>query len=328
MKTPDQEVLETLHKWILNNTPCVLITVAQTWGSSPRAVGSIMCISVNGENEGSVSGGCVEEDLIDFIKRFDFTQKKPVRRFYGVDPSQARKFGLPCGGKLELIIENVTRSREIGEIISALINRKTIQRKLNLVTGGIELYEGQKDLSFYCDDNYVIKTFGPAWQMIIIGAGHLSKHLAAMTIPLGYDVIVCDPRIEHTDAWKIEYTRVDSRMPDDVVADLSDEFTAIIALTHDPKLDDMALMQALDSKAFYVGALGSKLNSQKRLQRLASLGVSPTGLSRLHGPVGLPIGSHTPPEIAISILAQVIACRNGVSLINKMSEQSENGVSV
>ena len=151
--------------------------------------------------------------------------------------------------------------------------------------------------------------------MLVIGAGQLSKYLAQIAVGLDYQVTVCDPRVEYTDTWDIPGVTLVKTMPDDTVIEMKlDERCAVVALTHDPKLDDLALMEALKSPAFYVGALGSRANNAKRRKRLEEFDLTREQIGRLHGPIGLYIGSRTPPEIAISILAEITAVKNGVAL--------------
>jgi xanthine dehydrogenase accessory factor len=160
--------------------------------------------------------------------------------------------------------------------------------------------------------------FGPRWRLLVIGAGQLSRALAEMALALDFEVIVCDPREEYAATWEVANTRFVSEMPDDVVTALQlDPHSAVVAVTHDPKLDDLALLEALKSPAFYVGALGSRGNTAKRRERLKLFDLSEEEIARLHGPVGLHIGARTPAEIAIAILAEVIAVRNGVTLTQK-----------
>ncbi|WP_348984542.1 XdhC family protein [Pseudomonas sp. MWU349] len=160
--------------------------------------------------------------------------------------------------------------------------------------------------------------YGPRWRLLLIGAGQLSRYVAQMARLLDFEVLICDPRQEFVHGWEGQDGRFVAGMPDDAVLSIKpDERTAVVALTHDPRLDDMALLTALDSRAFYVGALGSRANSQKRRDNLALLGLSAQAIERLHGPVGLPIGSHTPAEIALSLLAEIVALKNGVEPLQK-----------
>jgi xanthine dehydrogenase accessory factor len=160
--------------------------------------------------------------------------------------------------------------------------------------------------------------YGPRWRLLLIGAGQLSRYVAEMARLLDFEVLICDPRSEFVYGWEEQHGRFVSGMPDEAVLNIqTDERTAIVALTHDPRLDDMALLTALDSRAFYVGALGSRVNSQKRRENLAQLGLSQPAIDRLHGPIGLHIGSHNPAEIALSLMAEIVAVKNGVELKQK-----------
>jgi xanthine dehydrogenase accessory factor len=156
---------------------------------------------------------------------------------------------------------------------------------------------------------------GPRYRMLVIGASQLSKYLAQIAIGLDYQVTICDPRSEYAETWDVPGATLVTAMPDDAVQAMHlDERCAVVALTHDPKLDDMALMEALKSRAFYVGALGSRANNARRRERLLAMELDAEEIARLHGPIGLYIGSRTPPEIAISILAEITAVKNGVAL--------------
>jgi len=165
--------------------------------------------------------------------------------------------------------------------------------------------------------------FGPRWRLLIIGAGQLSRVLAQMALALDFEVICCDPREEYHLTWDVPGTTFSKAMPDDLVLELQlDPHSAVVAVTHDPKLDDMVLLEALKSPAFYIGALGSRVNTAKRRERLALFDLSEQEIDRLHGPIGLHLGSRTPAEIAVAILAEVIAVRNGVSLTQKKEGSS------
>ncbi|MHB1236781.1 MAG: XdhC family protein, partial [Gallionella sp.] len=188
---------------------------------------------------------------------------------------------------------------------------RLVRRTLHLDTlrVGLEVAGPGEKISF--DGAMLTTVHGPRWRMLIIGAGQTSAYLARMAQALDYQVIVCDPRAEMRATWDVPDTTLTGEMPDDAVIALqADSATVIIALTHDPKLDDMALLEALKSPAFYVGALGSMANNAKRRERLKIFDLTPEEIDRLHGPVGLDIGSRTPPEIAVSILAHLISIRN------------------
>lgn len=266
---------------------------------------------------GSVSGGCVEDDIVERVRSGEF--KRPTVLNYGITKEQSQRMGLPCGGIIELVLEPLTHVDSVKPAVTALEQRQLIARQLNLVSGQVIWQTAEMGQTLHYDGQQLTCVYGPIWRLLIIGAGQISRYLSEFALALNYQVIVCDPRQEYTTTWQVENTQLDHRMPDDAVkAFIQDKRTAVVALTHDPKLDDMALLEALNSQVFYVGALGSKVNNEKRRERLTSLGISKSALTRLQAPIGLPIGSHTPPEIAIAILAEMTAVQNGVQKISKM----------
>lgn len=315
METADHEVLRTAVEWLAAGEPVYLATVAKTFGSSPRPAGSLAVLRADGRFAGSVSGGCMEDDLVARLHAGRLPEKFPAIVTYGVTHDEAQRFGLPCGGKLELVLERLDSAAGLREIIETIDRRGLVTRRVCLDTGEASLHPSADGEEFFYDGRNLRKPFGPGWRLLLIGAGQLSRFVAQMGLALDYEVIVCDPREEIAGLWQVEGARLDSGMPDDAVRALADERCAVLALTHDPKLDDMALMEALAGPAFYVGALGSHVNNDKRRARLATLGVARENLARLHGPVGLPIGSKTPAEIAVAALAGVTAARHGVALV-------------
>jgi len=315
MESADREVLTAASQWLEQGHRVYLATVVRTWGSSPRPVGSLMAVCDDARFAGSVSGGCVEDDLAARLAARVLSAAPPRLESYGVTAEQTHRFGLPCGGRLDLVVEAVTSAGPLRAILRRMDARELIARRLCLSTGEASLHPARRDQAFVFDGDNVTRVFGPAWRLLLIGAGQLSRHVAEMALALDYHVIVCDPREEYAAAWRVAAAELDTRMPDEAVRDcVGDARSAVIALTHDPKLDDMALMEALQLTPFYVGALGSKANNAKRRARLKSLGVPESALARLHGPVGLPIGSRTPAEIAVAILAELTAVRHGIHL--------------
>jgi xanthine dehydrogenase accessory factor len=307
----DQEVLQTTYEWLQHGHEVALVTVLKTWGSSPRPPGSLMVMRRDGIHTGSVSGGCVEEDLVQRFRDQQLSDNYPTQVDYGVNRADATRFGLPCGGRLELLIEKINDIKQIQHILDILQQNELMARRVDLQTGQVTLEAADAEQDFEYSNLYVRKVLGPQWHMLLIGAGHLSHYVSQMALMLGYRVIVCDPREEYTQNWQVEGTELTTLMPDDAVRQYAQQPRSIVvALTHDPKLDDMALYEALDSPAFYVGAIGSKRNCELRRQRLRELGLSSEQLQRLHAPVGIPIGSHTPAEIAVSILAEITQQRN------------------
>jgi xanthine dehydrogenase accessory factor len=262
---------------------------------------------------GSVSGGCVEDDLAARL-RANFPSRCEVVK-YGVTAEEARRFGLPCGGTLQLVVEPLAGVESLQPALAALERGELVARRVQLADGAVSFQAATPEELLCFDGAMLMQIFGPRWRLLIIGAGQVSLYLASMAQTLDYRVLICDPREEYVREWTVAGAELLSGMPDDVVRALvPDRRTAIVALTHDPKLDDMALMEALKTGAFYVGALGSAATTARRRERLASLEVTPEEAARLHGPVGLPIGSRTPPEIAISILAELTALRHGIVL--------------
>jgi len=307
----DREILETAVNWIGQGFSPLLVTVVRTWGSSPRPVGSLMLMREDGLHTGSVSGGCVEEDLVSRYLSQQLSDSFPSMIDYGINRQEASRLGLPCGGRLELLIEQLHSVTALQVLLDTLQSRQLVSRQVCLSTGEVSLNPTSAAEDFSYTQDAVKKVFGPRWQLLLIGAGHLSQYVAQIALMLDYRVIVCDPRQACGELWSVEGAELLRVMPDDAVrAYASHPRSVVVALTHDPKLDDMALLEALNSEAFYVGALGSKRNSELRRERLEGLGMTEQRLQRLHAPVGLAIGSRTPAEIAVSIMAEVTSRRN------------------
>ncbi|MFW6166230.1 MAG: XdhC family protein, partial [Ralstonia sp.] len=296
----------------------LLVTVVKTWGSSPRPEGAMPALRDDGVVVGSVSGGCIEDDLIDRVRREGLQQIKPEAVKYGISAEEAHRFGLPCGGTLQLVLEPLTAASGLDDVralLHAVEAGQLVARTLDMATGATLLEHANVTDGLQFDEQRLVTIHGPRYRMLVIGAGQLSRYLCQIAVGLDYQVTVCDPREEYSEEWELPGVRMVRTMPDDTVAAMKlDERSAVIALTHDPKLDDLALMEALKTPAFYVGALGSRRNNQNRRERLKEFDLTEAELARLHGPVGIYIGSRTPPEIAISILAEVTAAKNGVSL--------------
>ncbi len=347
MESLDLRVLNDVLAWRRSGHAVTLVTVVETWGSAPRPPGALLAVRDDGRVSGSVSGGCIEDDLIARTKEaFQVSvasnrQKipsntplavvfiadtaintiakaavKPAMIAYGVTKDEAARFGLPCGGTLRLVQEPVHDVAWIEQVLTRTTAHQLVARTLDLSTGLVTLSDAMRDQAMVFDGLTLTTLFGPKWRLLLIGAGQLSQAVAQMAALLDFEVFVCDPRDEYAfDPSLVGATRI-AGMPDDVVRDMvPDAHTAIVALTHDSKLDDMALMEALQSDAFYVGALGSKRNQASRKERmLEHFGMAPEQLARLHGPVGLNISAKTPAEIAVSIIAQIIAVKNTTAL--------------
>ncbi len=315
MHDTDQQVLEAVRRWAAEGHRFALVTVARTWGSAPRPPGSWMALRDDGQVQGSVSGGCIEADLIERITNGGFDAQLPFLLTYGVTQEEALRFGLPCGGTMELVVEPAPRIGDLDDLAARLGQGQLALRSVAIGSAGSIIDSGSATDAVQWDGVTLSTPHGPAWRLVIIGAVQVSSYLAQMAQALGYQVIVCDPRVEYTASWSVPGTTLLTDMPDDAVLALNlDPHSAVVALTHDPKLDDMVLLEALKSPAFYVGALGSYVNSERRRERLLQhFDLSQEEVDRLHGPVGLPIGSRTPPEIAVAILAEMIAVRHARS---------------
>jgi len=344
MDNLDVMVLRSLRDWRKSGHRALLATVVRTWGSSPRPVGSIMALCDSGSVVGSVSGGCIEDDLIDrFTKAYanaarvgssdtatskgtasaDLSQipsGPPQHVKYGITADEAHRFGLPCGGTLELLLEFDPVPAQLEELVQRLEKGELVQRVTLLATGESHLQATTSPQDLQIDAEKLVNTFGPEYRMLLIGAGQMTEYLATMAIFNGFAVTVCDPREEYRGAWSVAGVALSSEMPDDVVrAFAADRRSCVIALTHDPKLDDLALLEALESDAFYIGAIGSRRNNTARHHRMKEhFAQTDESLVRLRGPIGIYIGSKTPAEIAVSIMAEVLAVKNAVPLPRDM----------
>ncbi len=325
MENLDVTVLRALRDWRLAGKPALLVTVVRTWGSSPRPVGSIMALCADGSVMGSVSGGCIEDDLIaryahaagaDALPR----SGPPQFAKYGVTADEAFRFGLPCGGTLELLLEYDPDAVQLAKLVQLLESGQLVERIVQLSDGAVTLTSAAAPTELALTDKQLINTFGPEYRMLLIGAGQLTEYLATMALFNGFAVTVCDPREEYRGAWSVAAAKVVSDMPDDVVlAFKPDRRSCVVALTHDPKLDDLALLEAIKTDAFYVGAIGSRRNNQARHERMIEhFGETEESLARLRGPIGIFIGSKTPAEIAVSVMAEILAVKNGAPLPRDM----------
>ena len=316
MDSQDLQVLAAVRRWRMEGHRVALVTVARTWGSAPRPAGAWMALRDDGRVQGSVSGGCIEDDMIARMLDGRIGGQQPFVLTYGVTREEANRFGLPCGGTLELVVEPAPDHALLADLAARLEGGQLVRREIDLADGRVRIFDACRGEALYWDGQRLATVHGPHWRLLIIGAGQISRYLASMAQALDYAVTVCDPREEYSVEWDVPGATLVAGMPDDVVMAMApDPHSAIVALTHDPKLDDMALLEALKSPAFYVGALGSRANNTARKARLLEyFDLSQDEVGRLHGPVGLHIGSRTPPEIAVSILAEMTAVKNGVSV--------------
>jgi xanthine dehydrogenase accessory factor len=317
MDSLDLHVLAQARDWYREGRRVWIVTVIETWGSAPRAPGALLALRDDGLVVGSVSGGCVEDDLIDRVRHGERVGG-PSLITYGVTKEEAARFGLPCGGNLRLVQEPVTDVAWIDDILERTARHELVARRLVLATGEIVVEPAVRGETFSFDGAVARGVFGPRWRMLLIGAGQLSRILAQMALALDFEVLCCDPREEYHLTWDVPGTQFTREMPDDVVQRIQlDPHSAVVAVTHDPKLDDLVLLEALKSPAFYIGALGSRGNTAKRVERLRLFDLSEAEIGRLHGPIGLDIGGRSPAEIAVAILAEIVAVRHGVPLLQK-----------
>jgi xanthine dehydrogenase accessory factor len=313
----DITVLEQVRSWRSKKLEVILVTVAHTWGSSPRPVGSMLAWCANGQFVGSVSGGCIEEDLID-----EFSRELPTRvtvKSYGVSTEKAASRGLPCGGRLEVVVEPLTQEDDSALFLDAVATRQRLKRSLNVKTGVVAIDKAAPDERTRMAGDVFHVIFEADWRLLIIGAGELSQFVNQFALALGFTTSVCDPRENYHESWPQAETAVSKEMPDDFisVADC-DPQTAVVALTHDPKIDDLAILEALNTSAFYVGALGSKRTNLARRTRLAEhFDVSEEKLAFMRGPIGIDLNTRSAAEIALSVVTEIIARRNGVALISQ-----------
>jgi xanthine dehydrogenase accessory factor len=313
MDSVDIEVLRSAEAWRKTGHRVTLGTIVKTWGSAPRPVGAVVAIRDDGQVVGSVSGGCVEDDLIEKVRARAVAADRPQLMTYGVTNEDATRWGLPCGGTLEVVLEPVAEHSGLGRMLEVISRQQLVRRRLAMDSGQVTMEPGRWSDVLEFDGKVLSTVHGPRWRLVLIGAGQLTHYLAEMAKMLDYHVTVVEPREEYAGGWDVAGVALDRGMPDDVIREMNlDGHSAVVALTHDPKLDDMALLEALKSAAFYVGAIGSKKNNDSRRTRLREFDLSAAEIERLRGPVGLYIGSKTPPEIAVAILAEMTAVRHGV----------------
>jgi xanthine dehydrogenase accessory factor len=313
MQSLDLDVLERARDWKRAGRRVWLLTVAQTFGASPRPPGALAAIRDDGILVGSVSGGCIEDDLV--ARREEYVGRAPRFAAYGLTAEEARRFGLPCGGELEVIIEAEPDVAQVEALLDEVARGRIVARHVDLASGEWTLERTDALAECVRGPARFTSVHGPRWRMLVIGASEIAHYLAEMAATVDFQVFVCDPREEYRAAWRAKGARWIEGMPDEAVLALrADGHTVILTVSHDPKLDDMALLEALKSDAFYVGAVGSARTSAERRKRMAEFDLTPQQVARLRGPVGLAIGSRTPAEIALAILADLVASRNGIVL--------------
>jgi len=324
MQQTEITIFSHLKQWLNNGQPAWLVTIIDTWGSAPRGKGSLMACNHRGETIGSISGGCLEEDLLENLQDANFITKHsahPSEIIYGETAQEQHRLQLPCGGKLKILLEpfapNSHGIEHCTTIIDVLTRRQSIERTVNLTDNTKIAAHSSAPPSVTLSGHTLKQVLGPHSRLLLIGAGPVSQHAAQFALTLGYEVEVCDPRPRYIQQWQslqpssLKAISLTTEMPDDVVRKrFHDCYSAVVALAHDPRIDDMGLMEALRSHAFYVGALGSTRTTEKRIERLRQLNLTESQIASLHAPVGLNIGSHTPAEIALSLMAELTLIKN------------------
>jgi xanthine dehydrogenase accessory factor len=319
--TQFDNIPETALAWHQSGVGAVLATVLQTWGSAPRRVGAQLVIGGDSRIQGSVSGGCVEGAVIvEALEALDDGAHRILE--FGVSDDDAFAVGLACGGTIRILIEPVGAALGadiLAELVAERAARRAVAYEVNLTTGARRLVRDgygdrlRLDRSGVEDDGETfVAVHNPPLRLVVVGAVHIAQALVPMARVAGYDPVVVDPRDAFASADRFPDTALCLDWPDEAVAKIGlDARTAVVLLTHDPKLDDPALLAALASDAFYIGALGSSRTHAKRVDRMRQAALTPAQIDRIHGPVGLDIGAAGPSEIAVSILAQMTAVLRG-----------------
>ena len=304
----DSHLIAEGHDWMKAGHTVGIARVIATWGSAPRPVGSFMIVRDDGLFMGSVSGGCVEGVVLGECEALARGETGPKIMSFGVTADDAFSTGLTCGGTIEISIEQWT-IEFIESITQSITNRKQITLSTNLETL-ITSVTGNGPPASHKTDTHFIHVISPPFRLFIVGAVHVAQSLAPIALSLGYTVMLIDPRCAFATQERFPDVTISHDWPDEALNGAGlDQSSALVTLTHDPKLDDVALEVALKSDAFYIGSLGSRKTQAARKERLAESGYDTTALARIHGPVGLPVGAVSPSEIAVCIMAEITAVR-------------------
>jgi len=308
----DREVLCTALRWAQDARRVALVTLVRATDRAPRPLGSLLAVRDDGALAGSVSGGCVEETLAQDMCAGRMPAGGPPRVLrFGLHAGRVERVALPCGGGIEVVLEPHAEPGSLRALLAALRRGEAVERRVCLSTGEVSLHTGDPRCLVELDARRLRRRFAPAWRLLLVGAGDLARFVAASALALGARVAVCEPRAHWSTGWDLDEVPMHREMPDDVFAAFApDSTTAVLALTHDPTLDDPVLAEALASPVFYVGAIGSRRNAARRRERLQRLGVNARDLARLRSPAGLALGGSSVPEMALSILAEITEVRH------------------
>ena len=352
MQHLDQQVVQQALDWLQQGQTVWLCTVLSTFGSSPREPGAMMVARADGQHVGSLSGGCVEDDFLERLQQGEFRQRLWVERYGDNRDAQRPQVQLPCGGILEVLVERLqpdapalritpepdttaepacpvystdadtlatarTAQQQLQHLLAALQGQYCLLREIDLNRQQQQLLPAPPESGpRVCQSHgrWHIRV-GPTTRLIIAGLSSVARHCAQFAVTLGYEVIVCEPREEEYRAFAIPGVRLEPVMPSAFIRRPGNSHaqTAIVAMTHDPRIDDLAMIEAVKTSAFYIGVMGSRRTSDSRAARLLrSGGLSTDQIERIHMPIGLALGSKTPAEIALAILADVLRCQRGV----------------
>jgi xanthine dehydrogenase accessory factor len=323
-------VLETARSWLDRDGRIAMATVVGTWGSAPVAIGGQMVMAQDGRFEGSVSGGCVEGEVIAEAEEI-LASGRPKTMEFGVADETAWQVGLPCGGQIKVFIERLEKTEGlplIDRVLEARTRRQGLLARTRLSDGRRQLFSrgdaipdqevrrgldsGESELQATPEGEMFLHAMLPPARVLIIGATHIGQLLAELVKLAGYEVVVTDPRTAFAAEARFPGIRLDTEWPQDSIPRIGlDEFTAVVALAHVGHIDDEALKLAMRAPVFYIGALGSQRNHAKRKQRLAEAGFSSEEIARIHSPIGLNIGAQSPQEIAIAIMAELVLALRG-----------------
>ncbi|MCW8278723.1 XdhC family protein [Pseudomonas sp. PCH199] len=317
MKNLDIQVIEQASRWLEQGENVWLCTVLSTYGSAPRGPGAMLVALRCGDFCGSLSGGCVEEDFLERLGREEFKACNQIIR-YG-EGGLAPSLELPCGGVLDVLIEHFEpdcQSHEhFARLLSALQGHQLIVRHVTLGTRQVRIETcsiGCAPVSVGTD--HVRLRIGAVRRLLIAGLSPVAEFCASFAVALGYEVVVCDPRTELTANFQVPGAKLIEMHPATYIAQGGcHDATAVVALTHDPRLDDLTLLEAVMTSAFYIGAMGSRRTSEKRLERVRRIGKLDDELvERIHAPIGLNLGSKTPAEIALAVMSDIVRVSNGI----------------
>lgn len=300
------EVIRQAMLWMAAGSRVDLATVASTFGSSPRPVGSMAAIRDDGLMVGSLSGGCVEKHIVSQSRQRDSASTLTVT----LSDEEAKQHGLLCGGRMTLLLESVTEQSRLPELLERLEQNRRTVRQVDIASGSVTLREANGKDRFQFNEHTLSNPIGSAHTLILIGANELARYCAEFSMAADFHVVIIEPRESFRASWPLAAPLPIDLLPDDgVKAYASDHAFSVVTLTHDPSLDDLALLQALENPQCFIGALGSRKSHDKRLKRLTALGADTRALDRINAPVGVSIGSRTSAEIAIAIVAELIRHR-------------------